>query len=77
MGTVEDQEDDVNVLVTSKCKKLIEIVFLSCFCAIISIAFCIPIVIYATSSDTPPIPDLEIDEFDIDNCSQQVSRECM
>jgi len=77
MGAIEDQVDEVNSLVTSKCKNIIEMVFLSCFCAIISIAFCIPIVIYATSNDAPPITELEIDKFDIDNCSQQVSTECM
>ena len=71
MGAIEYQVDKV----TSNYKRILEILFVSFVCGIIFICFCIPIIIYATSSDVTPIADLEIDDLDIDNCSQQVSRE--
>ena len=76
MGAIEDQvEDEMNAFMASnyEYKKIAEIIIVSCVCGIIFSCFCTPIIIYATSSDVTPSTELRIDEFDIDNCSQQVS----
>jgi len=70
--TMEDQVDETKALViNSKCKKIPEICFVSCVCAVIFSCFCVPIIIYVTSSD---VTELGIDQLNIDNCSKQVSK---
>ncbi|XP_065914487.1 uncharacterized protein [Dysidea avara] len=76
MGAIEDQvEDEMNAFMASnyEYKKIAEIIIVSCVCGIIFSCFCTPIIIYATSSDVTPSTELRIDEFDIDNCSQQMA----
>ena len=74
MDATEDKVDEMKSLVKSdfNCKKIPEICFVSSVCGVIFSCFCVPIIIYVTSSD---VKELGIDQLNIDNCSQQVSRE--
>jgi len=65
-----DDSDAVCTIVN--IKKKAKIAFVICVVLFVFGCFCIPIVIYATSSDITPIKELGI-EFDIDTCTQQVS----
>ena len=57
-------------------QKKAEVIFVTCVFILVFGCFCIPIIIYATSSDVTPITELGIIELEIDNCLQQVSYIC-
>jgi len=53
-------------------KNKAEVIFVTCVFIFVIGCFCIPVIIYVTSSDVVPLTELGIIDLEVDDCLQQV-----